>query len=520
MAGIIDWPITGRSNELGIKTSSGLNRIKYRSQNFSGTYHTYKNGILGGSTNFTDSSDGSEADDDDPLGNYNLARTNINKRDLYKASSGNGILSDPIKVFSDHSIEGNEPEPISLPSTKGKREISSSESCKSYKLKSKEIVLYSSSDDDHPIISATKSNMLTHQEISPLKRRRKIDFERNSRCNLSPKSPNQNFYDSSTNNSDISEDIVSPIKRNRLRKSSGKEKNLEFSDFNEKPSQRSAVQRQTRQQRTKKHRDIKHKALELIRRRRAGEVIDKLTSSESTSSDEDSDDKFEVLSVFEDEDEIIDKVDVFSSAAVENESQANDSDFVVNDNEGTLGIPNHMTLIPLELTHAAHKPLKEHFRDAVEWLVKNKICTEFVRDDEIYLQAFRKLDDICLGLAKSKFISTQWTPSFTHAIWTRPYLISGPLMDGEGYEAKTGLPKCDACNHRKHIPISFIRFQGHAYDKLTLVNTNQESESDEEDSEIFDFSQHRNRHHKSEQWFVGRLVLLDYGFCSLIHYTI
>ncbi|MBN6743394.1 DUF4211 domain-containing protein, partial [Acidithiobacillus sp. MC6.1] len=86
--------------------------------------------------------------------------------------------------------------------------------------------------------------------------------------------------------------------------------------------------------------------------------------------------------------------------------------------------------------------------DAVEWMVHRKINPAFSRDDEIYLQAFTKLDDEYQGYAKSKFVSSQWTAEFTRAIYARPILVERPCAGHEGYTVD-GLPKCDVCNHRK-----------------------------------------------------------------------
>ena len=82
------------------------------------------------------------------------------------------------------------------------------------------------------------------------------------------------------------------------------------------------------------------------------------------------------------------------------------------------------------------------------WMVHNKLNPAFSRDDPIYRQAFMKLDSEFSGLAKSKFVSTQWTAEFTRVIFSRPIFIQRhPLDPGEGINVE-GIPKCDACNHR------------------------------------------------------------------------
>ena len=73
------------------------------------------------------------------------------------------------------------------------------------------------------------------------------------------------------------------------------------------------------------------------------------------------------------------------------DEEAGESDFVIEDNEGPLGVPDYASLMPLEFTQAAHKPLKEHFRDVVEWMIQNKLNPGFTWNDPVYNQAFQKL---------------------------------------------------------------------------------------------------------------------------------
>jgi hypothetical protein len=80
-------------------------------------------------------------------------------------------------------------------------------------------------------------------------------------------------------------------------------------------------------------------------------------------------------------------------------------------------------------------------------MVQNKINPGFSRNDPVYKQAFRKLNDEYQGLAKSKFSSTQWTHEFTKALNARPNFMERGLEGEEGIGVD-GRPKCDACNHR------------------------------------------------------------------------
>ncbi|KAI0995839.1 hypothetical protein K3495_g12342 [Podosphaera aphanis] len=337
---------------------------------------------------------------------------------------------------------------------------------------------------------------------SSLKRRRKVI------SSIDPlSSPNTRWASKiSFNDTDESNELVLPLHR-PIKDMSARQESLENSSSSEASSRRSLLKHYTRPRKGKKHRTRREKALELMRRKRDGEKIEKLTSSES-SEEEESDHDLLVLSKFEDDDEGSNENSDCVEENREAENYVDGSDFIVKDDEGPLGIPDYASLIPLQFSHTAHKPLKEHFRDAIEWLVKNEIFPEFPRDDEVYIQAFRKLNDNCEGLARSKFLSSHWTPEFTTAILTRPQLISGPLCGDQGYE--TGEPKCDACDHRNHIPNSSIQFMGKPYNKQSLVEIDQSSDSEHEDMETSP---------QYKEWAVGRICKMNAKYAhSLIHW--
>ena len=227
--------------------------------------------------------------------------------------------------------------------------------------------------------------------------------------------------------------ITSPLKRTRPVMESSDDSGLASSPMKRRKPNSSATpessksdsrngtpNRTTRQSRQRRHRSDREKAVELMKRRRAGENIEELTDT-SESPDEAEESDFQKLSEFEDdEDEIVEEViskrkkNSKQNADISPRSKGLDdyeSDFV--DSDGELGVPSNALLgIPLEFTHAAHKPLKAHFRDAIEWMVHKKLNPGFSRDDPIYRQAFTKLNDEYAGYAKSKFISTQWTAEY------------------------------------------------------------------------------------------------------------
>ncbi|KAN0106536.1 protein of unknown function (DUF4211) domain containing protein [Hyaloscypha variabilis] len=298
-----------------------------------------------------------------------------------------------------------------------------------------------------------------------------------------------------------SDTVLSPTKRPR---NSGRE--IEFSSDSDLPSPKTMAAnlkrksksktppRFTRQQKTvRRHRTEKEKTMELMKRRRAGENIDQVTdSSESDEEEEDEDDELQQLSEFDDE-ESSPEIPAKPTKAAKRKAQPQNSDgevdtddFITEDEDGPIGVPD-MSLIPLEFTSAAHKPIKEHFKDVVEWMVHNKVNPGFEWKDPVYETAFRKVDAEAGGFADSKFVSTQWTAAFTRAVYARPILELRKLNPGEGIDV-LGEAKCEACNHRKHVPTWSIQFKGKAYSKVTLEEIDQESSDDDSDDSNSDSS--------------------------------
>lgn len=240
----------------------------------------------------------------------------------------------------------------------------------------------------------------------------------------------------------------------------------------------------------KKHRSEREKQLEVLRRKRAGEDTNLTSSSESE--DEHGLD-LQVLENFDDDEsepEEPAKKPKKSKAKAKNSTTDNiedEDDFIVEDEEeeGFLGVP---VQLPYEFSHSSHKRMKEHFKDAIEWMVHNKINPAFDRDMPVYTQAFNKLGDECDGLAKSKFASTQWTEDFTKALRARPiFKADYTFRGGEGHVAgNPDIPKCDACNHKNHTPKAMIYFGGCPYNKDTFepIEHGSSSDSDDADSEL------------------------------------
>ncbi|KAI0388687.1 hypothetical protein F5Y17DRAFT_185772 [Xylariaceae sp. FL0594] len=261
----------------------------------------------------------------------------------------------------------------------------------------------------------------------------------------------------------------------------------------------------------KGHRSEKQKKMELLRRRRAGERIDRLTSSEESASDDarpkrgiydsDSQDEFVALKDFDDDDEEEQQTDEVNPISrphkakpkrekmVDQEGDDNgeeDEDlenFVTDDDDAPLGAPVD---IPLEFTFQAHKPLKEQFPHVVEWLVHNRVNPAFERRDPVYVNAWRKLDDEVLGLARSKFTSSVWRPDFSRALRARPQLDAYETGAGHDLGRASG-QGCEACGRVSHPATWRLEFAGSPYHKDTL----QEVESSDSDSDSDSGSQNK-----------------------------
>jgi hypothetical protein len=320
-------------------------------------------------------------------------------------------------------------------------------------------------DDDEPINSSRPRRQPNAQDleddsddpiISPLKRQRPIAESDDSDMVSSPLKRRRPALES-----DDSDVVSTPLKRTRKTQ-------LEMDDSSDSddlpspskiPSKRDSATptRHTRQAKTRRHRTEREKTMELLKRKRAGEDIEELTET-SESEEGDSEQEFQELSNFEDESEEEAEEPVRKPARKktgESGEDDSDSDFIVEDDEGALGVPDPALLdIPLQFTHAAHKPMKEHFKDAVEWMVHKKVNPAFVRNDPLYIQAFKKLDDEYGGYAKSKFISSQWTNAFTKAITARPTMEVRQLALGEGIDMLRET-KCDGKSFPERYYCSF-----------------------------------------------------------------
>jgi hypothetical protein len=331
-----------------------------------------------------------------------------------------------------------------------------------------------SSDEDEMILSQLGASLAKQKTPPSTRTKRKHEL-----ANDEPLASNP-MKRQSSESSEIEDDepiLSSPRKRRRV---------VILDNKSQSDSDLKVTKRLTRQQQNtprKPHRTMKQKQMEILKRKRAGEKIesvDQLTDSGSESEGPkagvyDTDSDLAVLSQFEDE-ESEEAIEVQKS--VLSEAQEDDEDdFVVEDDDAPLGVPGHSLVeIPLEFTHQAHKPLKDHFKDAVEWMVQKKINPGFNGQDPIYQQAFRKLNDEVRGYAHSKFSSAAWSEAFTRAVWARPTFYETELHGIETIEGR----KCDACNRSGHPAKFQLQFGGKAYSQDTLEEIDN-GDSDDED---------------------------------------
>lgn len=268
--------------------------------------------------------------------------------------------------------------------------------------------------------------------------------------------------------SDDSDDevLVSSVKRRRLVRGAKAVTSSANSEDEEDEEPKTPLRSQRKASRRKAERG---KALELLRRKKRGEVIDKedLTSSEDERMkgiyDADSDSDIVALQEFPDDDEGVPdgeetispakkstpkqkiKWDDSGSAESNEESEDNIDDFVVDD--GPLGAPSELFDIPLEFTARKHLPAKENFRLVIKYLVTFRLdaANPYMKDEQ-YANAWDRLNDYVSGLASSKYESSVWKPGFIKALHARPVFSQTELVSGSSVSPTT----CEACGRSNH----------------------------------------------------------------------
>ncbi|GFN18973.1 uncharacterized protein AtWU_08776 [Aspergillus tubingensis] len=236
--------------------------------------------------------------------------------------------------------------------------------------------------------------------------------------------------------------------------------------------------------------------LEALRRRRAGKTASDTEESKSDleqsgDGDGDSDGDGDNGSEQEDEPETheespkrkpqfrtrLEESDVESAIASNDDLDRYEDDFVLEDDDDTLGAPTGLEDIPIEFSRHAYKQLKDYFQDAVEWMVHNQLNPAFPRSDPVYEVAFSKLEDEVKGRTGSQLVSSVWNAKFRRALLARPQIEITTFPTIENHP-------CDACNRSGH-PASFdIKLYGKAYSLKTLEPlTDDDSDDDKEEDE-------------------------------------
>ena len=251
--------------------------------------------------------------------------------------------------------------------------------------------------------------------------------------------------------------------------------------------------------------------LELLRRRRAGQRTADASSelddmSKSPSMHKAPQNRASASSEAEASDEL--EQDDDSNPMLEQQGEdldEYDNDFVVDDDGEALGVPHDVSEMPLEFTRHAHKKPYEHFKDAVEWMVHNKLNPAFPRDDPIYQVAVQKLDDEVRGLAGSKFMSAAWSADFLNTLKQKPEIA---YLDARGLFEQ----HCAACNKSNHPAKFQLIFSGKSYNRQSLEDI---SDDDEEDAtEVQDgVSGHDER-----TFYVGRTCCANAETAHALHH--
>ena len=323
--------------------------------------------------------------------------------------------------------------------------------------------------------------------------------------------------------SDVSsEEIVTPARKRRLARASATSQKAQSEDAISQTAEDlqgdvddlKDTELRSHRTRATKRTPKKTKAqqqLELLRRRRAGQRTADASSELDYISQSPSMHKApRNLATASSEAEISDELeqDDDSNAMLEKQGEdldQYDDDFVVDDDVEALGVPHDHSEIPFEFTRHAHKKPYEHFKDAVEWMVHNKLNPTFPRDDPIYQIAVRKLDDEVGGLAGLKFMSAAWSAEFLNTLKQKPEIA---YLDARGLLGQ----HCAACNKSNHPAKFQLIFSGKSYNRQSLEDT---SDDDEEDAtEVQDgVSGHDER-----TFYVGRTCCANAETAHALHH--
>ncbi|OCL07366.1 hypothetical protein AOQ84DRAFT_377744 [Glonium stellatum] len=258
--------------------------------------------------------------------------------------------------------------------------------------------------------------------------------------------------------------------------------------------------------------NVRQKALETLKRRRAGEKAElpvrvdqsKKAPSRGLYDTEPDSDEYDEIDNEEDNDEDYNRphASIHSADALDMFREDDEDDgFVIEEEEDILGAPVEL---PLQFSNFNRMKGRDLFKYAVEWMVQKKINPAFAINDEKYDLAFRKLDDEVKGLAGSKFTSSVWTPSFTKALKARPKIV---LLELSKETRNVMSPHCEACNRRTHPATWSIQFIGKPYHHSNLEELSDNEDEDEGRNQVTYDSDGRSVPDEDVTYTVGRFCM-------------
>ena len=233
----------------------------------------------------------------------------------------------------------------------------------------------------------------------------------------------------------------------------------------------------------------RQKQMEVLRRRRAGERIENLTSSEESGCDRkalyDTDSELPSLPSEAGASDDAPATSFYNrqahgqpdhntgavDAEMGRDGWSEDSSlagFVVADEDDHENVDEQIP-IEFQITRLKNQDL---FRIVVERLVHKELGGN--GDSELYQRAWRRLHDEMHTLANSKFLSSSWTPKFSRALKARPGIHSQPLPQG----SSVLFDACEACGRSKHPATWRISFVGRPLDENTLDAVSQDEDGD------------------------------------------
>lgn len=242
----------------------------------------------------------------------------------------------------------------------------------------------------------------------------------------------------------------------------------------------------------------RRKKLEILKRRRDGDKMIDLSSDSDTlasSRTKPPGDQRETHHRSS-QDEISDTDDDSAVEAIRKSlrADADENDDFISENEDFLGV-HGLEDIPFELTRHAHKKPFEHFKDAVEWIVHDKLNPAFPRNDVVYRVAFRKIDDEVKGYSGSKFVSTVWNKDFIQTLKSLPELAVKTVQTMFDH-------KCDACKRSGHPAKHQFVFSGKPYNIETLEDI--EDDADDDDAGVAEKASRPDDTDQSRTFYLGR----------------